>query len=563
MPSKALGLVATAIVIFLLACQSSPTATPDPTETPTLAPTATVAAPEPTTTTRPQTATPAPTATPTGIQGGTLTIARREPVTSLDVHQEFSSALHSMGPGLAYSRLLRFQAPPEIELPSLAVECDLCESWEQPSPDTYVFKLREGVKWHNIAPVNGRELTADDVVFSLERQRTQRWPNAGLLRAVDTIEVLGDYELQITLVAPDADFLTNLANARSKVVAPEVVRQFGDLVAAPVIGTGPWIVESHTPRKTILLRNPDYFEPNVPYLDSLVIETTEDYRTRMAAFRIKDSDVVDVLPEEIEDLTSDHPTVTTVSVPLAGTGIELAINIAVAPFDNEAVREAAFLALDPWSANEEVWAGQAFISFGMPIASASWLPDRQTLEPFFAQTTRAQRLLRSTLGDSQVTFDLIVGDFGDSYIQYGNTIANQLSAAGFDPQIRVVDRGTFSSLAWFGGEYTMFLGPHPPMNTPNDYILPVLHSNGQANTHLYSSPALNRLLELQSVIIYPDDREAAIKEIQAELLEARARFMPATLNEVWGQWPWVQDFYPNLTNGEYFFWSRVWLQDKP
>ena len=101
------------------------------------------------------------------------------------------------------------------------------------------------------------------------------------------------------------------------------------------------------------------------------------------------------------------------------------------------------------------------------------------------------------------------------------------------------------------------------MNTPNDYLLPVLHSNGQANTHLYNSPALDRLLELQSVIMDPDDREEAIKEIQAELLEVRSRFMPATLNEVWAQWPWVQDFYPNLTNGEYFFWSRVWLQDKP
>ena len=579
MPSKALVVAVAATLLFLLACQSS-TPTPLPTETPTPAPTlaptpqATTPPPTPAATPTPTaipaptampapTATPAPTPTPPGIRGSDLTISRREPITSLDVHQEFSSALHSMGPGLAYSRLLRFQGPPDVELPSLAVECDLCETWKQPTLGSYVFKLREGVLWHDIPPVNGRELTADDVAFSLERQRTPEWPNAGLLRAVDTIEVLGDYELKITLVAPDADFLTNLANARSKIIAPEVVRQYGDLAEAPVIGTGPWIVESHDAAATVLIRNPDYYEPNVPYLDRLVIQTSSDYLTRMAAFRVKEADVVHVAPEEVEDLASDHPTIGVVTVPQAGTGVELAINLSVAPFDNAAVRQALFLALDPWAANEEVWAGQAFVSFGMPVASSSWLPDDAALEPFFAQTGQAQRLLRDALGDEEVTFEMTVGDFGEQYLLYASVIARQLTSVGFDPQIKVVDRVTFRDQAWFGGEYTVFLGPHPPMNTPNDYLLPVLHGNGQANTHGYSNTILDRDLELQSVEMDPDRRSELIHKIQEALLEASVRFMPATFNEVWAHWPWVQDFYPNLTNGEYFFWARVWLQDPP
>ena len=45
----------------------------------------------------------------------------------------------------------------------------LAESWEQPDPETIVFHLRQGVRWHDIPPVNGREFVADDVVYTLRR----------------------------------------------------------------------------------------------------------------------------------------------------------------------------------------------------------------------------------------------------------------------------------------------------------------------------------------------------------------------------------------------------------
>lgn len=141
---------------------------PRPTETPTPKPT-------PTPTSAP---TPVPTATPVihlppiGRPGGVFSAAAFANVPHFDVHLHVQETLASLGPGIAYSRLLRVRSGPEEEVPqpSLLLECDLCEGWCMEDPLTYRFQLRKGVLWHNRPPVDGRELIAADVVYSYERQ---------------------------------------------------------------------------------------------------------------------------------------------------------------------------------------------------------------------------------------------------------------------------------------------------------------------------------------------------------------------------------------------------------
>src|SRR5262245_29867269 len=67
----------------------------------------------------------------------------------------------------SHSRLLKHRAGPGVAPGTFQLEGDLAESWAQTSETTYVFKLRRGVRWHPKPPVNGRELTADDVKFSV------------------------------------------------------------------------------------------------------------------------------------------------------------------------------------------------------------------------------------------------------------------------------------------------------------------------------------------------------------------------------------------------------------
>ena len=69
----------------------------------------------------------------------------------------------------AYSRLVKVKAGPSVKPMTYPIEPDLAESWTQPNDTTYIFKLKKGVRWHPKPPVNGRELTADDVKYTYER----------------------------------------------------------------------------------------------------------------------------------------------------------------------------------------------------------------------------------------------------------------------------------------------------------------------------------------------------------------------------------------------------------
>ena len=113
-----------------------------------------------------------------GKQGGSLTVAGFADVPHRDVHQTVQETLASLGPGLAYSRLLRLQPGTGDDQPSLLLECDLCTSWEFTADFAYQFQLREDVLWQNIAPVDGRTLVADDLVYSYNRMRTPGWASA-------------------------------------------------------------------------------------------------------------------------------------------------------------------------------------------------------------------------------------------------------------------------------------------------------------------------------------------------------------------------------------------------
>ena len=102
-------------------------------------------------------------------RGGTFRLVlQSDPVTGFDPHQTISFV--TMVPlSFAYSRLVKVKAGPSVKPMTYPIEPDLAESWTQPDDKTYVFKLKKGVRWHPKPPVNGRELTADDVKYTYER----------------------------------------------------------------------------------------------------------------------------------------------------------------------------------------------------------------------------------------------------------------------------------------------------------------------------------------------------------------------------------------------------------
>ena len=147
--------------------------------------------------------------------------------------QEFASVF--------YSRLLKFDTGPNIK-PNAAIPTgDLADSWDISKDGlTYTFHLRDGVKWQNLPPLNGRKVTADDVVYSYNRFIKDGVQKSVLTSVVKDVKAVDDSHVAFTLTDVNATFETLMASPILWIIPKEVVEQDGDLNKR-VVGSGPFV----------------------------------------------------------------------------------------------------------------------------------------------------------------------------------------------------------------------------------------------------------------------------------------------------------------------------------
>src|SRR5215467_9673852 len=161
-------------------------------------------------------------------RGGILRVRGYDP-THFDPHLTISFKTHATL-SFVYSRLVRHKVGTGVQPGVFTVEPDVAESWEAPDDTTYIFHLRQGVKWHNKPPMNGRELVAEDVKFSFDRFLTVPGNvERQLLESVDRVEVVDRYTVKFLLKEPFVWLLDVVANAMCMwIIAPEVGKHYGD-----------------------------------------------------------------------------------------------------------------------------------------------------------------------------------------------------------------------------------------------------------------------------------------------------------------------------------------------
>ena len=122
-------------------------------------------------------------------RGGTLRVWGSDP-PHFDPHLTTNARTHD-ALSFVHSTLVRHKVGAGIQPGMFIVEPHLAERWEAPNDTTYVFHLRQGVKWHNKPPVNGRELVAEDVKFTFDRFLAEKGnPLRYILESVDKVEVV-------------------------------------------------------------------------------------------------------------------------------------------------------------------------------------------------------------------------------------------------------------------------------------------------------------------------------------------------------------------------------------
>ena len=183
----------------------------------------------------------------------------------------------------------------------------MAESWDTPDPLTYIFHVRQGVHWA-LDPdseasrlVNGRELTADDVVYSFQRnlgmgdftEPSDRKYDASNL-PWESIEAPDKYTVVMKMTEPSLGALRAILQDVSMFILPrEVIDKYGDYEDwQNVVGTGPIILKDFVEgvSKTSI-RNPDYWrydekypENRLPYIDQLRGLFMPEEATRVSAY---------------------------------------------------------------------------------------------------------------------------------------------------------------------------------------------------------------------------------------------------------------------------------------
>jgi len=293
-------------------------------------------------------------------RGGILRVWGNDP-PHFDPHLTVNAKTHTTL-SFVHSTLLRHKLGPGMQPGSFIVEPHLAERWEQPDDTTYVFYLRQGVKWHNKPPVNGRELVAEDVKFTFDRFLTEK-ANADryVLEAVDRVEVVDRYSVKFLLKEPFVWLTDVLANPRMWIIAPEVVEKFGDLKKAEsAIGTGPFLLERYEPNvKTVFKRNPAYFRAGQPYVDGVEGLVIDDPSTGLAMYRTGQLDCGPevgwrVRQQDLESLKQSHPQLRYQDFLLPNSQ-RIFMRTDQPPFNDVRVRRALSQAIDRQALIAAVW----------------------------------------------------------------------------------------------------------------------------------------------------------------------------------------------------------------
>ncbi|MGR3801984.1 ABC transporter substrate-binding protein [Marinibacterium profundimaris] len=325
----------------------------------------------------------------------------------------------------------------------------LATSWELIDPTTMELKLREGVKFHN-----GDEMTADDVVFSLNRMFQATFPPY-VVRAKDRFgnftgaEKVDDYTIRIHSERPEPLWET-LISMQQAMIIPEAytkaltgdpdVAEDSDFEAfslAPV-GTGPYKVASFQPgEKLVWERFDDFWGAPAPLERATVVQIAET-ASRVTALKTGEADIItNVAPDQLS-LIDDDPNLKTEGSATALFHVMI-MNQNHPVLEDPRIRQAMSLAIDRDALNEALWLGKAIVPSTHTMAEMGAL-HQPGLVTFEYDPERAKALLEEAGYDgTEITYDTAATYYTNGLLA-AQAIMEMWAAVGINGRVNVQDQ---------------------------------------------------------------------------------------------------------------------------
>ena len=362
---------------------------------------------------------------------------------------------------------------------------ELAVSWRNPNPTTYVFKLREGVKFHD-----GSDFNASVVKWNLDRvlNPDTKSPYRGLLAPIKSVEVTGPYEVKMNLEGPFPGLLALLGDRVGFMLPPDVVQKSPADFGKRPIGTGPYkFVERVKDDHVTLEKFSGYWNKSKPpNFDKIIFRPIPDTSVREAQLRGGESDIIDdILPQDIKILESSGVKVVG---SVTGAFIEIGMRVDQPPLNNKALRQAIAYAIDRKQVIDTVAAGYGEPGRG-PLA-VGWAVN-PNLRAYSFDLEKAKQKMKEA-GLDKVTVDITVSAT-PLYQQIGAILQQHLGKIGVNVNLKPIDYAKHYSMQRDGSTYC-FVERWTPRADPGVLMYMHFGKKGSANNQRYENTEVEKLL---------------------------------------------------------------------
>ncbi len=416
----------------------------------------------------------------------------------------------------------------------------LVESYEIVSDTEWVFKLKQGVKFHN-----GQEMKAADVKASLELckespQVSQYGASSG------TIEVVDDYTIKMTTDGPQSGLLSDLCHHGNAILPADLIASGHDFNKEP-IGTGPYKLVAWNKGESLELEAFEDYWGGAPAIKHVIWKVIPEGSSRTMALEAGEVDLI--IEVESTDFTRLQDNSDVVTFNEAGTSHNwLMINNEKAPFDNIDFRRALASAIDKNAVVQVALNGQGSVSDSMlPECFPGVVTDGA---PSYDPEKAKEYLAASGLNPADCGFAIICSD--DTKLRAGQVIQSSLKEnLGIDITLESMDLATYLDKTAVG-DYQAAIGGY----TSSDVLahsMGVYHSksiDGSNKTRL-NDPEIDALIDKVKATLDPEENVKVVTEL-SKALNDRCTQVPLYLkNNVRAYAKGLEGFKMSPTGGMY------------
>lgn len=390
----------------------------------------------------------------------------------------------------------------------------LAESWETPDVKTVVFKLREGVKFHD-----GTQLTAKAVANSITKALEAASRPKGLGKANLTVTEKGDLEVEVTSDKDDPILPQRFADSGTVILAESAYK--GDNPSLVDTGTGPFKVTSATNDEVKTEAFADYWDGK-PQLDGVTTTFSEDGSARARAIQSGEVSLTQAIPISQVDGLGDGVKTEFVPIP---RGTYLHLNTKKGVFADAGLRARVAEVVDPGTVVKDIYEDHAENPKGALFAQTSEWAKSVVSKNSLAGTTEPE---------PNTKIKLATWNSRPELPETATVIADQLRTAGFDVEVVVKPYNTIES-AILAGDFDVVLGNRSyglGAADPVSFLMSDYGCDGSYNLSQYCNADIDAELQSASEIADLDERYTKAAEISAKIVADNAVIPIAHENSV-------------------------------